>query len=51
MPEAREAVAKLEALHPDYRAIARQDLELFLYPSPEVVDRLLEGLEKAGLFD
>ncbi len=49
--EAREAVARLKAVYPDYAANARQDMELYLYGSPEVVDLLLEGLDKAGLFD
>lgn len=49
--EAREAVARLKAVYPDYAANARQYLEVYFYGSPEVVDLLLEGLDKAGLFD
>ncbi len=49
--EAQEAVARLKAVYPGYAANAREDIDLFLYGSPEVVDLLLEGLDKGGLFD
>ena len=47
--EAATAIAVLLDLYPDYPEKARE--ELYLPNNPEYVERHLEGLEKAGLFD
>jgi len=47
--EAREALDKLLVLRPDYPKVARQDMEIYLYGNPELLDTLMDGLKKAGL--
>ena len=49
--EAAAAIDSLLALYPDFRDHAREELEAVLLSDPDYVDRMLEGLEKAGLFD
>jgi adenylate cyclase len=51
MEEAAAAIDSLLELYPDFRDRAREELEAILLSDPEYVDRMLEGLEKAGLFD
>ena len=49
--EAASAIDTLLGFYPDFRDRAREELEAILLSDPEYVDRMLEGLEKAGLFD
>jgi adenylate cyclase len=48
--EAASAVDTLLKLYPDFQDHAREELEGFLHSNPEYVDRMLAGLQKAGLF-
>ena len=50
LDEARAAVAELTALYPGYADVARADLEKW-FKDEALVTAMLEGLEKAGLFD
>ena len=49
--DARAAIDKLLVLYPDFAEKAREELESIYWPDPEYIDRYMEGLEKAGLFD
>ena len=49
--EAASAIEALLEFYPDFRDHAREELEAILLADPAYVDRMLEGLEKAGLFD
>jgi len=50
LDEARAAVAELTKLYPGYADVARADLEKW-FKDEALVTAMLEGLEKAGLFD
>ena len=51
LDEARETVARLNALYPNYATNVRGDMEAWFYASPEMIEQIIDGLEKAGLFD
>jgi TolB-like protein/Flp pilus assembly protein TadD len=46
---ARRALGELLAQKPDFAAIARHELEKWNYAVPDLVERYLDGLRKAGL--
>ena len=50
LDEARASVAELTALYPGYADVARADLEK-VWKDEALVSAMLDGLEKAGLFD
>jgi adenylate cyclase len=49
--EASSAVDTCLKLNPDFQDNAREELESFMYGNPGYVDRIMEGLQKAGLFE
>ena len=51
LDEARETVARLNALYPNYATNVRGDMEAWFYASPEMIEQIIDGLEKMGLFD
>ena len=50
LDEAQEAISNLTALYPGYSDVARFDIEKWI-KDEALVAAILEGLEKAGLFD
>lgn len=48
--KARKAVVALLELYPNYRAAVRDDLGIW-FASDRLIEHMIEGLDKAGLFD
>ena len=49
MDEAREALARALKQNPDMANTTRRDLEVWWWSQPEYLDRMMNGLYKAGL--